>query len=334
MRPASTGTRAPGLPGAVSAVWRAVCGRHCVTNHLSPDPGRPPKGPCRATPNDSRPLPDAMRLAALPQRGGATAGGRPTAGRAATRAHAPPPRATGGAPATADLRAPVNGALEHLTDDVPLNLYGGKKAPFTGKVRRGGAAPAGSAARVGACDSLRAGAATARAPRPPPAAGPICARARPATPTCARRSSPSTTWAGATRCGGAGGRCAAVKACLTWGVEGELGAARTVTPPHPTPPHPTPPHPTHQERHVSHIVIETGGVPYVEGQAFGVIPPGTKVRRRWGWRPGAQVCRSRRRGCVPGCRPAETPTQHLTPSWRAPLDCLVSSPLALPPPPS
>jgi hypothetical protein len=33
---------------------------------------------------------------------------------------------------------------------------------------------------------------------------------------------------------------------------------------------------------VSHIVIETGGVPFVEGQAFGVVPPGFKVRRECG----------------------------------------------------
>lgn len=28
-----------------------------------------------------------------------------------------------------------------------------------------------------------------------------------------------------------------------------------------------------KERDVSHIVIDTGGVPYVEGQSFGVQPP-------------------------------------------------------------
>lgn len=28
-----------------------------------------------------------------------------------------------------------------------------------------------------------------------------------------------------------------------------------------------------KERDVSHIVIDTGGVPYVEGQSFGVVPP-------------------------------------------------------------
>lgn len=32
-----------------------------------------------------------------------------------------------------------------------------------------------------------------------------------------------------------------------------------------------------KERHVSHIVIDTGGVLYHEGQSFGVVPPGTKT---------------------------------------------------------
>jgi ferredoxin--NADP+ reductase len=32
-----------------------------------------------------------------------------------------------------------------------------------------------------------------------------------------------------------------------------------------------------KERDVSHIVIGTGGVQFVEGQSFGVKPPGTKV---------------------------------------------------------
>ena len=35
-----------------------------------------------------------------------------------------------------------------------------------------------------------------------------------------------------------------------------------------------------KERHVSHIVVDTGGVPFVEGQAFGVIPPGTTLNSR------------------------------------------------------
>lgn len=35
-----------------------------------------------------------------------------------------------------------------------------------------------------------------------------------------------------------------------------------------------------KERDVSHIVIDTGGVQYVEGQSFGVQPPGTKVNSR------------------------------------------------------
>ncbi|KAI8474033.1 MAG: ferredoxin-NADP+ reductase [Monoraphidium minutum] len=35
-----------------------------------------------------------------------------------------------------------------------------------------------------------------------------------------------------------------------------------------------------KERHVSHIVIETSGVPFVEGQSFGVVPPGTKFNSK------------------------------------------------------
>ncbi|KAF8058332.1 hypothetical protein HT031_005649 [Scenedesmus sp. PABB004] len=35
-----------------------------------------------------------------------------------------------------------------------------------------------------------------------------------------------------------------------------------------------------KERDVTHIVIDTGGVAYREGQSFGVIPPGTKVNSR------------------------------------------------------
>ncbi|WIA41673.1 hypothetical protein OEZ86_009022 [Tetradesmus obliquus] len=35
-----------------------------------------------------------------------------------------------------------------------------------------------------------------------------------------------------------------------------------------------------KERDVSHIVIDTGGVPFVEGQSFGVQPPGTKLNSR------------------------------------------------------
>jgi ferredoxin--NADP+ reductase len=32
-----------------------------------------------------------------------------------------------------------------------------------------------------------------------------------------------------------------------------------------------------KERDVTHIVIDTGGIPFVEGQSFGVVPPGTRV---------------------------------------------------------
>lgn len=35
-----------------------------------------------------------------------------------------------------------------------------------------------------------------------------------------------------------------------------------------------------RERDVTNIVIDTGGVPFVEGQSFGVQPPGTKVNSR------------------------------------------------------
>ncbi|GBF87830.1 ferredoxin-NADP+ reductase [Raphidocelis subcapitata] len=84
------------------------------------------------------------------------------------------------ATATSDLRQPVSVDWEHLRgDQVPLNLYGGKKEPFVGRV-------------VAIRDM--------------------------------------------------GGR--------------------------------------DRERHVSHIVIDTGGVPFVEGQAFGVIPPGSKLNSK------------------------------------------------------
>lgn len=53
-----------------------------------------------------------------------------------------------------------------------------------------------------------------------------------------------------------------------------------------------------RERDVSHIVIDTGGVPFVEGQSFGVVPPVRAEFSLGGRNPGAW---GTERTCMPLC---------------------------------